>query len=280
MLNLVNVNELGLGYDDNWAVGHFNVHNLEFARGVVTAARENRSPAILAVGMLSIKYIGLKPLVAACRAVAEEADVPVAIHLDHSKDVELVRQALEQGVTSVMFDGSALPFEENVAKTKEVVAMARDHGATAEGEVGIVPHGTDPVSAKDMTDPDMAVEFVERTGVDLVAVSLGSIHGMKTAGASLDQDLLRALHQKIKAPLVLHGASGVLDEHVKDAVANGIRKINVNTGLQVACKNALTAQLNASPDSGLLQDFECGIAAIASAVSKKMVLFNSVNKAA
>lgn len=279
-MGLVNVTGLGLGHGGNWAVGHFNVHNLEFVRGVVQAAQENRSPAILAVGMLSIKYMGLRPLVDACRSMAEDAEVPIAIHLDHCRDLDMVRQALDLGVTSVMFDGSALPFEENVAKTTHVVEMARGYSATSEGEVGIVPHGTDPVSAEDMTDPDMAVEFAERTGVDLVAVSLGSIHGMKTAGASLDQTLLQTLHGKIKAPLVLHGASGVLDDQVKAAVANGIRKINVNTGLQVACKNALTKQLNTSPDSGLLHDFECGIAAIATAVSKKMELFNSVNKAA
>jgi len=278
-LNPVNLNKLGLGRDEKWAVGHFNVHNLEFAKAVVKAAHENRSPAILAVGMLSIKYMGLTSLVNACRIIAGETDVPIALHLDHCKDLDMVRQALELGVNSVMFDGSALPYEENIAKTKEVVKMARDYGATTEGEVGIVPHGTDSVSQKDMTDPNMAVDFVERTAVDFVAVSLGSVHGMKAAGASLDQELLKTLREKVKAPLVLHGASGVLDDQIKDAVANGIRKINVNTGLQVVCKNVLSARFKTHPDSALLQDFECGIEAIAAAVSQKMELFNSMNKA-
>lgn len=278
-MNPCNLNQLGVTRETPWAVGHFNIHNLEFVRAVVRAAEAERSPAILAVGMMSIKYMGLAPLIQACQTISRETDVPVAIHLDHAREVDVVREALDLGINSVMFDGSALSYAENVEKTTEVVKMARDCGATAEGEVGIVPHGDARVSAADMTDPARAVEFAERTGVDYLAVSLGSVHGMKTAGASLNQDLLQELHRQIPAPLVLHGASGVVDAHIQAAVANGIRKINVNTGLKVVLKDYLSGQLTTSPDSDLLEDFEGGMTAVTASVAKRMRLFGSSGKA-
>ena len=228
-MNPCNLNQLGVTSEAPWAVGHFNIHNQEFIRAVVRAAESERSPAILAVGMMSVKYMGLQELIAACQSISRETEAPIAIHLDHARDLEMVRRALDLGINSVMFDGSSLGFEENVEKTTKVVQMAHDCGATAEGEIGIVPHGTASVSQTEMTDPALAVEFAERTGVDFLAVSLGSVHGMKTAGTSLDQGLLQQLHEQIPVPLVLHGASGVIDEQINLAIENGIRKINVNT---------------------------------------------------
>jgi len=278
-MNPCNLNELGVTREDSWAVGHFNIHNQEFIRSVVRAAEQERSPAILAVGMMSIKYMGLAPLISSCQLIAKETDVPVAVHLDHARDLDIVREALDLGINSVMFDGSSFSYEENVEKTTEVVRMAHACGATAEGEIGIVPHGTDTVNEEDMTDPARAVEFAERTGVDYLAVSLGSVHGMKTAGTSLNQDLLKNLHDQIKVPLVLHGASGVVDEHLKAAVENGIRKINVNTGLKVVLKDFLSTRLIDKADADLLEDFDTGMDAIAQAVAGKMRLFGSSNKA-
>ena len=278
-MNPCNLNQLGITRENPWAVGHFNIHNQEFIRAVVRAADQERSPAILAVGMLSVKYMGLEPLISACQVISKETDVPIAVHLDHARDVDVVKQALDCGINSVMFDGSALDYEENVEKTTKVVQMAHEFGATAEGEIGIVPHGTASVSEADMTNPARAVEFAERTGVDFLAVSLGSVHGMKTAGASLNQDLLRQLHQQIPVPLVLHGASGVVDDHIKAAVENGIRKINVNTGLKVVLKNFLSDKLAKDPDSDLLDDFDLGMDAINASVAARMRLFGSSNKA-
>jgi len=278
-MNPCNLNGLGVTREDSWAVGHFNIHNQEFIRSVVRAAEQERSPAILAVGMMSIKYMGLAPLISSCQLIAKETDVPVAVHLDHARDLDIVRQALDLGINSVMFDGSSFGYEENVEKTTEVVRMAHDCGATAEGEIGIVPHGTDTVSEDDMTDPARAVEFAERTGVDYLAVSLGSVHGMKTAGTSLNQDLLKSLHEQIKVPLVLHGASGVVDDHLKAAVENGIRKINVNTGLKVVLKDFLSSRLIDEADADLLEDLDAGMDAVAEAVAGKMRLFGSSNKA-
>lgn len=278
-MNPCNLNQLGVSSQKTWAVGHFNIHNQEFIRAVVRAAEQERSPAILAVGMMSVKYMGLEPLIRSCQAISRESEVPIAIHLDHARDLDMVRQALDLGINSVMFDGSALGYEENVAKTLAVVKMAHDLGATAEGEIGIVPHGTEQVSETDMTDPARAMEFADRTGVDFLAVSLGSVHGMKTAGTSLNQELLQKLHYQIRAPLVLHGASGVVDEHIQAAVANGIRKINVNTGLKVVLKDFLSARLADSPDSDLLEDFNLGMDAITQSVAERMRLFGSSGKA-
>lgn len=278
-MNPCNMNQLGITSETPWAVGHFNIHNLEFIRSVIHAAEQEKSPAILAVGMLSVKYIGLEALISACQVFAQKSKVPIAIHLDHAKDLDMVQKALDMGINSVMFDGSALDFDENVEKTTQVVKMAHRCGATAEGEIGIVPHGNATVRKEDMTDPAIAVEFADRTGVDFLAVSLGSVHGMKTAGASLDQDLLKDLHRQIEAPLVLHGASGVTNEHIKAAVANGIRKINVNTGLKVALKNNLSSRFAEETDSDLLDDFTLGMDAVTAAVAEKMRIFGSAGKA-
>lgn len=278
-MNPCNLNQLGITREAPWAVGHFNIHNQEFIRAVVQAAESERSPAILAVGMMSVKYMGLQPLISACQSISRETEVPIAVHLDHARDLDTVKQALELGINSVMFDGSSLGFEENVEKTTKVVEMAHDCGATAEGEIGIVPHGTASVSQAEMTDPALAVEFAERTGVDFLAVSLGSVHGMKSAGTSLDQNLLQRLHEQIPVPMVLHGASGVIDDQITMAVENGIRKINVNTGLKVVLKSYLSSRLIEQPESDLLEDLEKGIEAVAGSVSARMRLFGSSNRA-
>ena len=277
-MNPCNLNQLGVTRAAPWAVGHFNIHNQEFIRAVVKAAESERSPAILAVGMMSVKYMGLEPLISACRSISRETSVPVAVHLDHARDLDIVKEALELGINSVMFDGSSLDFEDNVEKTTNVVQMAHEHGATAEGEIGIVPHGTASVSQAEMTDPALAVEFAERTGVDYLAVSLGSVHGMKSAGTSLDQELLQQLHEQVPVPLVLHGASGVIDEQITMAIKNGIRKINVNTGLKVVLKSFLSKRLTEEPDSDLLEDLGQGIDAVSESVAVRMRLFGSSNR--
>ena len=277
-MNPCNLNQLGVTRAAPWAVGHFNIHNQEFIRAVVKAAESERSPAILAVGMMSVKYMGLEPLISACRSISRETSVPVAVHLDHARDLDIVKEALELGINSVMFDGSSLDFEDNVEKTTNVVQMAHEHGATAEGEIGIVPHGTASVSQAEMTDPALAVEFAERTGVDYLAVSLGSVHGMKSAGTSLDQELLQQLHEQVPVPLVLHGASGVIDEQITMAIKNGIRKINVNTGLKVVLKSFLSKRLTEEPESDLLEDLGQGIDAVSESVAVRMRLFGSSNR--
>ncbi len=278
-MNPRNLCQLGVTTEIPWAVGHFNIHNLEFIRAVVRAAEQERSPAILAVGMQSVRYMGLAPLIGACQTVSQETHVPIAIHLDHAKDLEMIRQALDLGINSVMFDGSNLRFDTNVEKTAAVVKMAHAYGATAEGELGIVPHANGQLVSVDMTDPTRAAEFVERTGVDFLAVSLGSIHGMTRPGRSLDQDLLQRLHREVKVPLVLHGASGVVAEQIQKAVVNGVRKINVNTSLKTVLKTFLSAHTPQYPQCDLLEDFNRGMARLTAAAAGYMRLFGSSAKA-
>lgn len=268
---------LNVATANDWAVGHFNIHNYEFARAVCEAAKLERSPVIMAIGMGSIRYAGMEPLQSVAAAVAKEYDVPVALHLDHARDVDTVRQALKLGFSSVMFDGSALPHDENLRLTQEVVRMAHDHGATAEGEIGVVPMDASTLTRDDYTSPVELREFVERTGVDFVAVSFGSAHNMTTQDAGLDLELLKKLQAEIKTPFVLHGASGVIDADLAKAVKIGLRKVNVNTAMKRAMAKAMTASMqDAATD--MLVHLKVGIDAVTELVRGKMRLFGSAGK--
>ena len=243
-----------------YAVGAFNIQNLESLLAVVEAAVEEKSPVIVAVTPSAIKYGGLKYLTALVKVAAENAPVPMSLHLDHGEDVETVRKCLEAGFTSVMIDGSHLPFEENVALTKRVVEMAHPMGVSVEGELGRLT-GVEEKTVEEreavLTDPDEAEEFVKRTGVDALAVSIGTSHGAyKFKGEpKLDFERLRLIREKVDVPLVLHGASsvpqwiiekatkygaeltgakGIPEDHVKRAISLGITKINIDTDLRLA----------------------------------------------
>jgi ketose-bisphosphate aldolase len=264
------------GVKTDWAVGHFNVHNLEFITGVLAAAEEERSPVVVAVGALSIKYMGLAPLAKACLDRIERATVPVCLHLDHCKDMAVVEQALSLGFSSVMFDGSHLPFEENVRLTGQTARLAREYGASVEGEVGIVPAGSGEVT---LTKPELAVEFAQRTKVDFLAVSLGSIHGMTAPGARLDLDLLSRLDRSLDCPMVLHGATGVVSGDIREVILAGIRKININTGLKVAFRQALDQAFQQDPDIDLLAAFTAGVQAVTRTTKAHISAFGSAGKA-
>jgi fructose-bisphosphate aldolase class II len=243
-----------------YAVGAFNIQNLESLLAVVEAAVEEKSPVIVAVTPSALKYGGLKYLTALVKVAAENAPVPMSLHLDHGEDVETVRKCLEAGFTSVMIDGSHLPFEENVALTRRVVEMAHPMGVSVEGELGRLT-GVEEKTVEEreavLTDPDEAEEFVKRTGVDALAVSIGTSHGAyKFKGEpKLDFERLRLIREKVDVPLVLHGASsvpqwiiekatkygaeltgakGIPEDHVKRAISLGITKINIDTDLRLA----------------------------------------------
>lgn len=278
-MNPVTLNEIyALDSARDWAVGHFNIHNHEFTRAILDAAQAEQAPVILAIGEGSIEYMGLKPLFVAAKAMAADYDIPVAIHLDHGKNVDLVKQAVDLGFSSVMFDGSSLPYDENVRLTCQVVEMAHAAGASAEGEIGGLPPTLEEVSKDALTRPNEAVSFYEDTKVDALAVSLGSVHGIKSQCASLDCALVEDLASKIACPLVLHGASGVLDDDVRKAVKAGIQKINVNTGLKVAMKRELT-RIFADENTDLLADLRGGMECVRNVVRAKIRLFGSNGKA-
>ena len=218
--------------DSGRGIGAFNVIHLETAEALVAASAQAQLPVILQISQNCAKYHGgLEPIALATLAVARRAETLVAVHLDHAENPELVDEAIALGFGSVMFDGGALPYDENVALTREVAARARAAGVYIEGELGEVG-GKDGAHAPGVrTDPDEARAFVAETGVDALAVAVGSSHAMLDRSASLDIELIGQLHAALDVPLVLHGSSGVADAVIADAVRAGMTKINVSTHL-------------------------------------------------
>jgi len=227
-------------------IGAFNVIHLETGEGLVRAAEAARLPVILQISQNCADYHGgLEPISLATLALARRASVPVAVHLDHAERPELVDEAVELGFGSVMFDGGALPYDENVALTAAVVERAHRAGVYVEGELGEVG-GKDGAHAPGVrTDPEEARAFVAATGVDALAVAVGSSHAMTDRTASLDLDLISRLKAALDVPLVLHGSSGVADDVIAAAVRAGMAKINVSTHLNGFFTRAVREKLAA-----------------------------------
>jgi len=245
---------------NGYGIGAFNVNNLEAVLAVAEAATEEKSPAIVAVTPGAIKYGGLPYLSRIVRTAAELASVPVALHLDHGEDFETASKCVGAGFTSVMIDGSSLKFEDNTALTKRVVEMAHPKGVSVEAELGrLAGVEESTVEEKDaiLTDPAVAKEFVDRTGVDTLAVAIGTSHGAYKfkAEPKLDFERLKLITKQVSIPLVLHGASsvpswiiekaskygaelggakGIPEEHIQKAISMGIAKINIDTDLRLA----------------------------------------------
>jgi fructose-bisphosphate aldolase class II len=238
---------------EGWAVGAFNANSLEQVQAVVGAAQAENAPAILQVSHRALTYIGsgneiqgLKYIAAIGKVAAESAAVPIALHLDHGTEIEVL-QAIALGFTSVMFDGDNLSYGENVSITKRLCETARANGVCMEAELGEVPKpdGRDyDEAAIALTEPDEAVQFVEATGIDAFAVALGSVHGLKTKQISLDLDRLKIIRECVSVPLVLHGSSGVADRDIEQGIAMGLCKVNVATQLSQAFTGAIREVLN------------------------------------
>ena len=230
-------------------VGAFNVFSLEHAEALVAGAAEAGAPVVLQLSQNAIRYHGsLAPIALATLALARASDVPAVVHLDHATDVDLVHEAVALGVGSVMFDGSALSYDDNVATTASVVAHCRARGVDVEAELGEVG-GKDGVHAPGVrTRPDEAAAFVEATGVDALAVAVGSSHAMTERLASLDLELIKELKAAVPVPLVLHGSSGVPDEEIIRAVRAGMTKINIATHLNKVFTAAVRKTLLEQPN--------------------------------
>ncbi|MFI2609120.1 ketose-bisphosphate aldolase [Kitasatospora sp. NPDC018619] len=228
--------------------GAFNVVQLEHAQAIVAGAQAAGRPVILQISQNTVRYHGaLGPIALATLAVARAASVPVAVHLDHADSPELVREAVGLGLGSVMFDGSALPYEENLAATREVVAGCHGQGVQVEAELGEIG-GKDGAHAPGVrTDPGQAREFVAATSVDALAVAVGSSHAMVSRDAVLDLALIARLRDAVPVPLVLHGSSGVDDTGLADAVRAGMTKINISTRLNAVFTRAVRDHLGADP---------------------------------
>ncbi len=290
---------------DTYAVGAFNISNLESLLAVVEAAVEEKSPVIVAVTPSSIKYAGLAYIGKMVKTAAESTSIPMSLHLDHGKDIDTVSKCVAAGFTSVMIDGSHLKFEENIALTKRIVDLAYPKGVSVEAELGRlagVEESTVEEKEAVLTDPDAAKEFVERTRVDALAVAIGTSHGAyKFKGEpKLDFERLKLIREKISALLVLHGASsvpswiiekavkygaelggakGIPEEHIRKAIFLGITKINIDTDLRLAFTGTIREFFVESPKifdpRKILGSAE---EAMKDVVKSKMRLFGSAGK--
>ena len=236
------------------AVLAFNVITLEHAEGIAQGAERAGVPALMQVSENTVKFHGgqIAPLVSACAHIARCSTARLAVHLDHFQDEALITEALkagtELGVTSIMIDAAHLPYQHNVDQTRSFTQQAHKAGLWVEaelGEIGGKGHGAHASGAR--TDPNEAVAFAEQTGVDGLAVAVGSTHAMTTRDASLDIELIRELASSVTIPLVLHGSSGVPDGQLRQAIDAGIRKINIGTALNVAYTGAIRAALSSEP---------------------------------
>lgn len=235
--------------DEHKGLGAFNVVMLEHAEFFVDAAERAQRPIVLQISENAVKYHGgrLAPIGRATLAVAEAATVPVVVHLDHAESTDLIEQAVELGFTSVMYDGSKLPFDQNVATTVRMVQLAHAKGVSVEAELGEVG-GKDGVHAPGVrTDPQDAARFAADTGVDLLAVAVGSSHAMTERSAVLDDELIGQIASAVPVPLVLHGSSGVSDEGMLSAIKAGITKVNVSTHLNVLATDVVRRILGDDP---------------------------------
>ena len=261
------------------AVGSFNAYSRETARGVLAAARRSGSPVALAFGAAYLRNLDFPEIAAEARREAEAADVRFALHLDHCSDAELVRRALDAGFTSIMYDGSALPFAENAANTAAVVRLAEGYGASVEGELGSIGAGGGSAEGagagpEALTDPGQAAGFVDATGVDALAVSIGTVHGFYKAAPRIRLDVLEAIRAATPIPLVLHGGSGTPEPILLACMERGIRKINVNTELSRYTVAKLAEEIAAHPAIHLSELSLLQIEFFAEAVAPFIELFS------
>lgn len=235
-----------------YAVGAFNCNNMEIVQAIITAAEQEKSPVIVQASQGAIKYAGLSYIVAMTKIAAEEASVPVALHLDHGTSFAQVMQCIRQGFSSVMIDGSKLPLEENIDLTNRVLEVARAVGVSVEAELGRIGGTEDDISVSaweaSMTDPEEAKYFVEKTGVDALAVAIGTAHGQYKGTPKLDFDRLAKIRELTSVPIVLHGSSGVPDDAIRQAVELGVRKINIDTNIREAFVKGVKEVLAKNPD--------------------------------
>lgn len=275
-----------------YAVGAFDLINLEFLAGVITGAVACRSPVILSVAEIHLDYVDLDLFAPALRRAAERVPVPVSVHLDHGEDLATVKRALAAGFTSVMIDGSNLPYEENVRVTREAVRMAHAAGAAVEAELGYVAGrefyagGRDAAEANVeivqvvYTDPDQAADFVARTGCDSLAVSVGTVHGLYRERPRFDIPRLREIREKVGVPLVLHGGSGLTDDEYRRLIAAGISKINFYTELSHAATRAVKEAIAADPEVTGITRVLAGVKeAVRGIVEDKFAVWGSAGRA-
>lgn len=267
---------------EKYAVGSFDVHNLEMAIGVIQAAQEAESPVIVAVPEGNFAIQNFEIFIGAIRKMAEQVDIPIALILDHGRSYESCMRAIKAGMTTVMFDGSDLPFEENLSITRDIVKAAHALGITVEAEVGHVaaPGLSAEEIAKMLTDPAKAQEFVQRTNVDCLAVAVGTIHGKYKGEPNIRFDLLEEIRERTSIPLVLHGGSSTGEENLQRAIQLGITKINIYTDMAVAAKEHIHSLLQNDPNTRINDLLIATRQSFAQVAGFYMKMFGSAGKAA
>ena len=269
---------------NKYAVGQFNLNNLEFTQAITEAAKAEKSPVIFGVSEGAMKYMGIEYTVAMARAAAESAGIPIALHLDHGSSFEVVMKCIRAGFSSVMFDESHHPFEENIRLTKQVVEAAHAVGVSVEGELGTIGGVEDDLDVAEedaaLAKPEEAIRFWQETKVDYMAIAVGTAHGMYKGEPKIHFDIIEEVAKNIEAPIVLHGGSGVPDEAIREAIKRGVGKINVNTENQVACTETIRKILAEKPNEIDPRKY-LGPAreAIKQTVIEKIRLFGSSNRA-
>ncbi|MTI81089.1 MAG: class II fructose-bisphosphate aldolase [Firmicutes bacterium] len=253
-MSLVNMNEmLKDASKHNYAVGAFNMVDINSMKAILDGAVEMNMPVIVSVAEVHFRYIDIEELSAVITSLASKAPVPVALHLDHGQSLNAIMKAVQSGFTSVMYDGSQLPLEENIANTAEIVKFAHAADISVEAELGHVGEGADMLeidNADLLTSPSEADLFIEKTGVDALAVAVGSAHGVYKRKPKLDLERLQKIKQLTDIPLVLHGGSGIPDEDLRKSIKSGIAKINVYTELSQQAMAGISKELTKNENIG------------------------------
>lgn len=266
-----------------YAVGAFSTYNLEITRAILRAAEARKAPVILQAGSGALEYAGREALGALMVSEARRAKVPVAVQLDHSTRLQEIAACIRLGFSSVMVDGSALTLARNIGFTRKAVALAHSRGVSIEGELGHITGDEDRAGRHDahaaMTDPGEAERFARETKVDALAVSVGNVHGFYRGEPRLDIARLREIRKRVSVPLVLHGASGLPDRMIRDAIRAGVCKFNVNTEVRAAFFSAIARSLpKATKACDLSALFVPAIAAMQRVVEAKLAVFGSGDK--
>lgn len=269
-------------YKRHYAVPAFNICNMENIQCVLSVANELRSPVILQAHYLEVDYAGAKNLADMTRNIGADFDLDIAIHLDHGATYEHAIRCIQGGFSSVMYDGSALPLDDNIAELRRVVLAGRAVGVTVEGEIGTVGQTTefgDKIENAHLTDPASAGRLVKESEVDCLAVAIGNAHGFYTTDPKLDFDRLKEIARRVSIPLVLHGGTGIPKDQIQQAIKMGIAKINFSTALRGAFISAMKAFLEANPDElGLMDILTAGSQQMKSAIRNSIDMCMSAGK--
>lgn len=271
-------------HKNGYAVGAFNVNNMEIVQAIIAAAEETNSPVILQASQGGLKYAGVEYIAQMSKIAAYNAKVPVVIHLDHGTDFKQIMQCIRHGFTSVMIDGSKYPLEGNIEITNKVIEIAHAVGVSVEAELGKIGGTEDDITVSEkeatFTDPDDAQKFVKETGVDSLAIAIGTAHGPYKGEPKLDFDRLKVIKERLNMPIVLHGSSGVPEDSIRKAVSLGVNKINIDTDIRMAFARAVREFVINNPEAydprKILEPAKKEMQKI---IAEKMIMFGSAGRA-